>query len=1139
MQPLDGELVLSATDLTGFAACEHLTQLELSVTRGEQSRPQRDDPMLDVLTRRGGEHESAHVERLRAEGKTVVEIAGHPSTRAGLRQAQQETLAAMHQGVDVIYQATFFDERWRGHADFLLRVQRPSDLGDYSYEVADTKLARRVKAAALLQMCSYSEQLERLQGVAPVEMHVITGDREEHPFKVADYSAYFRTLKARYEALVLGPTIVTYPEPVEHCSICRWADQCNDRRRADDHLSLVAKMRRDQSRRLVDAGVTTRTGLAQLPPATPVAGIGDATLEALRHQAELQVLGAGCVPPLVEPLAPEAPVDGEGGAWPKRGWAALPEPSPGDLFFDMEGDPFALEGGLEYLFGVIDVAGGKPAYHAFWAHDRDGEKRAFEEFISFVMERLARFPDLHIYHYAPYEPVALKRLMGAHASCEREVDELLRGEVFVDLYAVVRQSVRIGTESYSLKQVEKLYMHRHAGEVNDGGSSIVAYEAFLESRDQATLDGIQRYNQDDCRSTLRLRDWLEDRRIEVERDFGPIPRPEPQDGAPSEALSEREAATAARLAALTAGVPDVRDQRTDEQQARWLLARLLDWHRRESKPEWWAYYNRLGLSDEELLDDRECIAGLEFVEELAPEKKSRVYRYEFAPQEHKFHIGSTVFDPITMRAAGEVMGVDDTLCLIDLKRGPSLDGAPHPRALIPSMPISTRPLEHALARVAEFVIANGIDAPGPSRAARNLLRRCPPRINGVVSGEPIAHDDESGLAAARRVVPLLDDSYLAIQGPPGSGKTFTGAHMIVDLIEAGQRVGVTAHTHAAIGNLLEAVCGEAGERGVKIVAIQKAEEHQGCGVEIVECVESNPEVDGALANDEVNLVAGTAWLWAREAMAGTVDVLFVDEAGQKSLADVIAVSGAARKIVLLGDPQQLAQPSKGDHPQGAELSALEHLLGEHPTIPEPMGLFLATTYRMHPRVCAFVSEVVYESRLHSEPTLELQEVGGRAGLQYVPVEHRGNRSSSPEEVARVTAIVDELLGQPWTNKDGDTRALELDDILIVAPYNVQVARLQQVLPEGARVGTVDKFQGREAPVTIYSMATSSAEDAPRAMEFLYDLHRLNVAVSRARALSIIVCSPELLQAQCRTPEQMHLANTLCRFAEQAALEESD
>jgi uncharacterized protein len=417
-------------------------------------------------------------------------------------------------------------------------------------------------------------------------------------------------------------------------------------------------------------------------------------------------------------------------------------------------------------------------------------------------------------------------------------------------------------------------------------------------------------------------------------------------------------------------------------------------------------------------------------------------------------------------------------------------------------------LRDAVAAVAEWVADHGLDEPGPHRAVRNLLLRRPPM----------------SLTPANR-------SYLAVQGPPGSGKTWTGARMITDLVRAGKRVGITAHSHAAIGKLLDEMVARAHKEKVQLRAIQKAEEHQRCTSDGVEITTQNDRVAVALLTHDVDVAAGTAWLWARPEMRKSVDVLFVDEASQKSLADVVAVSGAATSIVLLGDPQQLAQPSKGSHPEGVAVSALEYLLDGAETMPADLGLFLDTTHRMHPRICEFISEIAYDGRLHSEPGLEQQSVDGRAGLMWVPVEHIGNRTASTDEAVRVREIVDELVGTKWTDRHGATHELTIDDVLVVAPYNAHVAKLQQHLPLGARIGTVDKFQGQQAPVTIYSMATSTADDAPRSMEFLYDLHRLNVAVSRAQALSIIACSPALLRVLCRTPKELRLANAMCRYVE--------
>lgn len=295
-----------------------------------------------------------------------------------------------------------------------------------------------------------------------------------------------------------------------------------------------------------------------------------------------------------------------------------------------------------------------------------------------------------------------------------------------------------------------------------------------------------------------------------------------------------------------------------------------------------------------------------------------------------------------------------------------------------------------------------------------------------------------------------------------------------------------------------------------------------------------------LRSGEVQVAAGTAWFWANPEYFESVDVLLIDEAGQMSLADAIAAAQAGKNLVLIGDPQQLDQPLQGTHPPGAEKSALEHLLGEHKTIPQAMGLLIPETFRLHPNICAYTSEIFYDGKLSAHQVARNRVLEGHpllsgAGLWFVPVQHEGNRNSSPEEVQIIARTVESLLRPEvrWFYSIGNSRVLKTEDILVVAPYNAQVSDLLALLPKGIRVGTVDKFQGQDAPVVIYSLTTSSPEDAPRGMEFLYSLNRFNVATSRGKSTVIIVGNPQLFEPECRTPRQIQLANAFCRFAEMA------
>ncbi|MEE8147723.1 MAG: DEAD/DEAH box helicase, partial [Longimicrobiales bacterium] len=544
-------------------------------------------------------------------------------------------------------------------------------------------------------------------------------------------------------------------------------------------------------------------------------------------------------------------------------------------------------------------------------------------------------------------------------------------------------------------------------------------------------------------------------------------------------------------------------------------------------------------SAEELVASSDALGDLTFEREVGTVKKSIIYRYRYdAEQEHKFREGKAPLDPATGKGAGQVHAVDTAAGSIDLVRGKN-SGTPHPRALIPEKPIGTPQQRNALRRVADAVLVNGIDGEGPYRAARDLILRRPPRLQGVVPGAPMLEPGEKAVTAARRLVLALDEGCLAIQGPPGSGKTYVGARMIVALTRAGKRVGICATAHKAITNLVDEVCKAAAEAGVEVPVIQKCN-GEGSEQPEVEHATSNGDVVSGLREDKFPVAAGTQWLFAREEMAGLVDVLFVDEAGQMSLANVVAISGAAPSLVLLGDPNQLPQVTQGTHPEGAAASVLEHVLGDSQTLPPDRGLFLETTWRLHPDLCDFVSEVFYEGRLEPEASTAKQQIGGPeplagAGLRHKPVLHQQNAARSSEEAERVARAVEALLRKRWTDEKGKTDEIGLSDILVVAPSNAQVGEISRVLRDrfgpGARVGTVDKFQGQEGAVVLYSMATSSPEDAPRGMDFLYNGNRFNVAVSRARALAVLVCSPDLLMVRCRTPEEMRLANALCRFVE--------
>jgi uncharacterized protein len=1058
---------LSPSDLNAFLACPHLTTLQLRVARGALTKPYRINLHADLIRRKGEEHERRYLEELRAGSKTITEPQTAAETERDIRAAE----------ADVIYQAQFEHEGWRGIADFLERIE------DGSYEAVDTKLARHARPEHVLQLCFYTEQLARIQGREPGRMHVVTGIGERETFRPEDYGAYYRRLRRRFIAAIENQT-PTYPYPVEHCGLCDFLELCEKQWEEDDHLTLVAGVSRLQVERLTKADIGTLTALAEADPATKVPSMRASTFAGLRHQASLQQHYRQTHEHEIDLLPQED----------ERGFNLMPEPSWGDIWLDFEGDPWYEPGrGLEFLFGWVELAeNGEEHYRTLWARDREAERRAFEELVDYLVERRRRFPGMHVYHYAQYERTALTRLAGEHGTREEEVDDLLRGEVLVDLFRVTKQALRASVPGYSIKRVEELYGFVREAEIGGGSQAVYDFETWLETGEDSLLGRIAAYNREDCLSTLELHRWLLGLRPDIPWRLPPEQREEKE-----EAVQRREERDRVREELLADA---------EEGEPRWLLAQLLDYHRREGRPQWWAYFHNLTLDEEELEDSSETIGGLELKGEPVQIKQSLEYTLSFAAQEHK--IGGPAVDPATEKHYS--VRVDDEQGTVTFRRAVALAAEPLPKALIPPEPLPTWTQHDAVLRFGKAMESYP--------ALVEILERRPPRarLDGTLA--------EAALS--------LDGSYLAVQGPPGSGKTWNGARMAIALMQAGRRVGVTALSHKAIHKFLEEVEDAAIEAGYEFRGLKKCGDEEGSRYDGHGFVENERENSGML-DEEAQLVAGTSFLFAREELDRHVDTLFVDEGGQFSLADALAVGTAARNLVLLGDPNQLPQVSQGSHPVGADASVLGHLLGEDETLREGMGVFLEHTWRLRPEVNAYISETFYEGRLEPAPVTSTRSVADGNGVRFLPVPHTGHRTAAPEEAKAVADEIERLVGTPYED-EVRPRTLAHEDFIVVAPYNSHVRCLRAALPPAVRVGTVDKFQGQEATVVFFSMASSSGEDVPRGIDFLFSRNRLNVAVSRARCLAYVVASPRLLDTECRTVEQMKLVNALCRFVEIAS-----
>jgi predicted RecB family nuclease len=1121
MRIIKKNIILSAGDLSNHMSCKHRTTLDQAAALGILEQPAFRDPSLTALQERGFELEREYLDRFRAEN--LVISAPDPEEKGNTLR----TITAMKDGVDIIYQASMEMDGWIGRADFLKKVSTPSDLGNWSYEVVDAKLARETRAGTILQLCLYSEMLAALQGNMPEKMHVVTpgADNNHFTYRVDDFFSYYRYIKRKLVTATVNykkPTD-TYPNPCSFCGICNWWDNCNQQRRKDDHLGFVAGLANNHLAELSRHKITTLKKLAKLRlplPFKPDRGAIE-TYTRLREQARLQEESRTSGKLVYEFI--DLTIN--------RGFFQLPSPSSGDIFFDIEGDPFVGISGLEFLFGWVP-ADAPSKYEYQWALNPVQEKRMFQTFIGAVMKRWKQFPDMHIYHFTAYEPSALKRLMGKYATCEQEVDQMLRAGMFVDLHSITRQAIRVGVETYSLKELEKLHHFERKLDLAEARHYLRIVQRQLERQDEKPIEddaryAIENYNKEDCLSTRQLRDWLESLREQLVADGQDIGRPIFTDGSPDEELTQQQQRIGQLIAELMVDIPEDPSLRKQGQQARWLLAGMLDWYRREEKSLWWEFFRQRELSPVEMMEEKNGIGRLKFTgkredvkrvldgmklrKKSVNEKSIVIDEYTYPSQEADLRDGDEIYITGSGTQLGEIVSIDTIKRLVKIKKR-QLTRDQHPDSIFVFSRVPNKVKAESIERMAQWVLNNGINAKGNYRAGRDLLLNLPPReIEGV----------------------------LPIQGPPGAGKSHRAAEMILEQVKAGKRVGITALSHKVITALMHKVIHLAKTQGIKVICMRKVSELPEKPDPYIIEETSNQVAGGAIRDRVVHVLGGTAWLWSRADMAQTVDTLFVDEAGQLSLIDTLAVSQAATSLVLLGDPQQLQQPQRGNLPEGTEVSALQHILGEHKTIPADKGVFLGTTWRMHPSICALVSELFYDGKLGTREELAHQALTGKsiftgAGSYFCGIPHEGNQSSSVEEVIYITKLIEHLTSGKVYYQDKDKKKTKLTsaDIKIITPYNAQVNLLSGALPS-VQVGTVDRFQGQEAPVIIFAMATSTPADAPRGMEFLYSGNRFNVAISRARAAFILVASPALFDPECRTVVQMKLANAFSRFLEVA------
>jgi uncharacterized protein len=1137
MKKESDSLVYSPSDLMRFVASPFASWMDryyLENPKNVTPDEQTDEQVLIAQT--GDQHEHSVLEEL----KLSVHVEEIP--RSDLKHASAATTVAIASKVPIIYQAALSDDRFAGYSDFLIL-----DSNGY-YQVWDTKLARSPKPYYIIQLCCYSEMLATTSGNRlPQKCGVILGSKDKIEFRVEDFVHYYRKVKDRFLAMQDGfiDDLGQCPEPLPRADHGRWTSQAEKFFDDNDHLVRVAGITIGQIKKLKASGINTMASLAGVS-GEAVNKMAPETLDKLVSQARLQCRTREDrkrnpdAPATIE-ILPHVGINNE-----VRGLAILPANDPADVYFDMEGFPLH-PGGLEYLFGAttLDSESGAQTFYDWWGHDRDEERGAFEQFIDWVHDRWQKNPAMHIFHYAPYEVSAVRRLSTRHDSRQDKVDDMLRASVFIDLYKVVRQGLRIGIDDYSIKSIEHLYRPKRSTEIATATESMVQYAAWMESnqprdwKNSPILKSIRDYNEDDCKSTSELLQWLR----EIATKHG-IPAAESKSEMSNQESAEKELPPEVEV--RHKAIDGLRKQGDPVSLT---LSDLVDFHRREEKPMWWRMFDRADATAEELQDDSGCIHGVRSIGSPVAEKQSQVQTYQFDPsQECKLaDDGKTkVMFSHDLSTSLSLTSLDLNTGTLQLKVSNRVLAAkfrgkfPQFGSLIKNEYVSAKPIQAALTEIANRQLSSQLH-----QSISSLLNRLAPTITLRVDGESTIH-------AAIRVANEMTGGCLVIQGPPGTGKTYTAAHVVDDLLGKGKTVGVTSNGHKAIVNLLVS-CGQVAQKGgrelqgIKVAGDQESDLFKDNPQ--LRYVPTAKDADSAYSS---GVVGGTAWLFSLPEWENRLDYLFIDEAGQVSLANAIAMAQSAHNIILIGDQMQLEQPIQGTHPGDAGLSSLQYALKDldtsqpdfpkfHAVIDSDYGLFLSESRRMHPSICQFISESIYEGRLGSHPDCVNQAlrsdkvssalVSKEFGIVFSPVEHDGNVQRSDEEVARVKAIYEELLGQEYIDSQKKIRKLVQDDFLFISPYNAQVRALKDELPEKARVGSVDKFQGQEAPVCILSLCSSYGEYGSRGLAFILDRNRINVALSRARCLVVVVADPRIATSSAGSIDEMRLLNVFCKITD--------
>ena len=1088
---------ITAYSVLDFSQCQYKTWLDY--IEKPKRYPKNIDPWLEIIRKIGIEHEKSYLEDLK-KTNSVYEI----EDSLDFSEKEKETDEAIIKGIDIIYQPFLKYKNYTGSPDFLVKNQN-------IYEPWDVKSAFKLKPENILQICHYSYILNKKFDLMPEYGKIILRDRSVEEIEINKFYDYFCSINERIKSFISRQKKEPYPSKCNLCNICEYKIYCENIWKKDDHLNQVANISKKQINILEKNNISTLNQLSITSKNSDIKGINKNSLELLIDQSKLQreylknkKLDYQIIFDRKKNFSDPSKV---------IGFELLPKSDSNDLFFDIEGYPMYFDSsynssGLEYLFGVFYKSFDKYVFKKYIATNYAEEKKAFEELVDFFYSHLKKYKNSHIYHYNSYEETALKKLSQKYETKIAEVDFILRERKLIDLYKVVKDSVILSTENYRLKTIEKFYKLDREEDIASGQDSLVAFEKYLESGHDEILEEIIKYNEQDCRSLIYLQEWL----IKIKPKDIEISKTTNVQELSESAIKQKEQENEVeeKITQLSETNEDIKS----------ILRQLNFYNRKEQRSDWWNHFSNIEKDTEDLIEDSNCIGGLRKVSEIET-GSNKIINLVYPDQITKMKTGDSVLDQDGInRILITKIDYSKNEISIRLRKDKSI-----PSSLTPSTPLNTRTIDNA---VSEFI--KNYDYENSYPAIKDFLCRNNSRYKNQVIIE------DSSIESVSKKIKNLNNSYLVIQGPPGTGKTYTTSRVIVDLIKNKFRIAIVCHSHKAILNLVQAIDEYASSIGFEFNGAYNP------GSRKLENEFFNIEITNTSKIDSKNydLIAGTAWALSNSKHRENsekfknFDYIFFDEAGQISISKLIASSMSSKNIVMIGDHMQLPQPSTGNIDGESSLSPIEYILKEQNTISDDKGIFLSKTYRMHENICNFISNSFYEKRLMSDSSTHNQSIISDEkeipnGIYLINPNHSGFSVQNDIEVEYVKNIYQKLIHKKWRDRNNEITKISSKDILVISPFNAQVNLIKQSLGEDAKVGTIDNFQGQEAPIVIISYVSSNPENIPRGSDFFFDFRRLNVSLSRAKSLAIIIFNKELLEYHCNTVEDMERLNFFCRI----------